>query len=182
MLLVQELESFCRARLMDVPEGVRNGQHPRALPDRLILILATGFGLGYLPIVPGTFGSLAGLPLAWGVHFLPVWGQILAAVLCFLIGVPVCDRGARLMGSKDPGAVVFDEIAAFAVLFIGTGLGLVSGAVGFVLFRVLDVLKPWPARRLEHLPGGWGIMADDCAAAIYAAGLLWFIHKTFGLW
>jgi len=154
----------------------------RSLSDRLILVLATGFGLGYIPFAPGTFGSLAGLPLAWGLHFLPVWGQVVAAVLCFAIGVPICDRGARLLGSKDPGAVVFDEIAAFAVLFLGTGFNLVSAAVGFVLFRLLDVTKPWPARRLEQLPGGLGIMADDCAAAVYAAAALWSIHRTFGLW
>ena len=168
--------------LMDASEGERNSQKPRSLPDRLILLLATGFGLGYLPFAPGAFGSLAGLPLALGLHFLPLWGQLVAAVVCFLVGIPICTAGARLLGSKDPGAVVFDEIAAFAVLFLGTGLNLVTLAVGFVLFRVLDVTKPWPARRLELLPGGLGIMADDFAAALYATGLLQLIHKSFGLW
>jgi phosphatidylglycerophosphatase A len=154
----------------------------RSFSDQLVLLPATGLGLGYVPFAPGTFGSLAGLPLAWGLHFLPVWGQILAAVACFLVGVPVCGRGARLLGSKDPGAVVFDEIAAFAVLFLGTRVNLVTMAAGFVLFRLLDVAKPWPARRLERLPGGLGIMADDFAAAVYAAAVLWLIHKAFGLW
>ncbi|MGE5193048.1 MAG: phosphatidylglycerophosphatase A [Deltaproteobacteria bacterium] len=144
--------------------------------------MATGFGLGYAPFAPGTFGSLAGLLLAWGLHFLPLWEQILAALLCFLIGIPICAAGARLLGAKDPGAVVFDEIAAFPVLFLGTGVNLVSAAVGFVLFRVLDVAKPWPARRLERLPGGLGIMADDFAAALYTAAALWLVHITYGLW
>ncbi len=168
-------------KLPDTPDnaGERN---PRSLSDRLILLLATGFGLGYVPFAPGTFGSLAGLPLAWGLQFLPVWGQILAAAICYAVGVPVCSRAARLLGEKDPGAVVFDEVAAFAVLFLGAGVNLVSAAVGFVLFRVLDVVKPWPARPLERLPGGLGIMADDFAAAVYAAGVLWLIHNTFGLW
>ena len=167
---------------MDAPGAQRKGENQRSLSDRLILLLATGFGLGYVPFAPGTFGSLAGLPLAWGLHFLPVWGQVLAAVSCFLVGIPICARGARRLGSKDPGAVVFDEIAAFAVLFIGAGCNLVSAVVGFVLFRLLDVIKPWPARRLERLPGGLGIMADDFAAAVYAAAALWFIHFMVGLW
>jgi phosphatidylglycerophosphatase A len=167
---------------MDAPAAEGEIGNRRTLLDRCVLFLATGFGLGYVPFAPGTFGSLIGLPLVWGLHFLPVWGQALAAATSFAIGVPICDRGARLLGSKDPGAVVFDEIAALAVLFLGAGLNLVSAAVGFVLFRLLDVTKPWPARRLERLPGGLGIMADDCAAALYAAAGLWLIHKTFGLW
>lgn len=150
-------------------------------PDRAILFLARGFGLGYAPVAPGTFGSLAGLPLAWGIQQLPGWGQPVLAPLLFLAGVPICAAGARLLDSKDPGGVVFDEIAAFSVLFIGVKVNLVSGGIGFVLFRLFDIVKPWPAGRLEKLPGGWGIMADDFAAALYAAIVLRFIDWQFTL-
>jgi phosphatidylglycerophosphatase A len=149
--------------------------------DRVVLILATGFGLGYSPFAPGTFGSLWGLPLAWGIHQFPEWAQILAPVLCFAVGVPICTRAARLFGLHDPGAVVFDEIAAFSVVFLGTRLNWQTATLGFVLFRVFDVWKPWPARWLERLPGGWGIMADDFAAALYAAAGLWLIDWQFPL-
>jgi phosphatidylglycerophosphatase A len=143
------------------------------MTDRALLLAATGFGLGYIRPAPGTFGSLAGLPLVWGIQQLSLpLAEPLAAALLFLIGIPICSAGARLLGAKDPGAVVFDEIAAFPVLFLGMPLNLATGAVGFVLFRVFDIVKPWPARRLEGLPGGLGIMADDFVAALYAAAAL----------
>lgn len=150
-------------------------QRGHGLADRLILLLATGCGLGYSATAPGTIGSLAGLLLAWGIQHLPMWGQITAAALCFLVGIPICGVAARLLGLKDPGAVVFDEMAAFPVLFLVNPIQVKTGIVGFVLFRVFDILKPWPVRQLEKLPGGLGIMADDLAAAVYAAAGLWCI-------
>jgi phosphatidylglycerophosphatase A len=149
--------------------------------ERLLLFVATGCGLGYAPLAPGTFGSLAGLPLAWGLYHLPLWGRCIAAVLLFVAGIPVCGVGARLLGLKDPGPVVFDEIAAFAVVFLLTPLNWLSAVIGFVLFRLFDILKPWPANRLERLPGGLGIMADDCAAGVYSAAVLWCIDRWFSL-
>jgi len=162
-------------------ETGEGGGNSRSLPARFMLVLATGCGLGYAPFAPGTFGSLAGLPLAWGLHHLPAWGQFAAAVLCFVVGIPICGIGARQLGMKDPGAVVFDEIASFAVVFLWTPFNLLTAALGFALFRVFDVLKPWPASRLERLPGGLGIMADDCAAALYAAAGLWLIDRWYPL-
>jgi phosphatidylglycerophosphatase A len=155
------------------PTGQEENRHPASLSDRLLLLIATGFGLGHAPFAPGTVGSLAGLPFAWGLEFLPLWGHILAAGLCFLIGIPICAAGARQLGVKDPGGVVFDEIAAFGVVFLVVPFNLLTAVPGFVLFRLFDVWKPWPARRLERLPGGLGIMADDFAAGLYAAASLW---------
>ena len=155
---------------------------PVSLADRLLLLVATGFGLGRAPVAPGTFGSLAGLPLAWGLSFLPLWGRVAGAIGCFLVGIPICGAGARLLNAKDPGAVVFDEIAAFAVVFVVAPFNLATAVAGFVLFRLFDVWKPWPARRLELLPGGLGIMADDFAAGLYAAASLSFAQWLIAGW
>ena len=101
----------------------------------------------------------------------------MAAAILFLVGIPICAAGARLLGTKDPGAVVFDEIAAFSVLFLFVPFTLWTAVAGFVLFRLFDIWKPWPARRLERLPGGLGIMADDFVAGFYASGCLWLLAR-----
>ena len=140
-----------------------------------MVLLATGFGIGYAPFAPGTFGSLLGLPLVWGIQQLPIWGQMAAPVVCFALGVPICGIAARRMGLKDPGAIVLDEIAAFSVVFLLVQISLVTAVLGFALFRLFDISKPWPVKPLEKLPGGLGIMADDFAAAVYAGGILLLI-------
>jgi phosphatidylglycerophosphatase A len=139
------------------------------------LALGTGLGLGMAPFAPGTFGSLLGPPLAWALEMagLPIWGKGLAAVVIFLIGVPICTRAAEHFGKKDPGQVVYDEIAAFPFLFIIIDVTLLSAVAGFVWFRIFDIAKPWPIKRFEQLPAGWGIMVDDLIAAVYAFVFLW---------
>ena len=148
---------------------------PRSWLDRIVLILATGFGTGLSPWAPGTVGSLPGLLLVWGSSRLfPLPGLLLIGVLCIAAGPPICTRAAKLLGTHDPGAVVYDEIAAFWIVFLpqlvmGQELtGPVLGA-GFVLIRVFDISKLWPVSRLEKLPDGTGIMADDLAAGAMAA-------------
>jgi phosphatidylglycerophosphatase A len=89
-------------------------------------------------------------------------------VAAFAPGALAASRVARDTGKKDPGLVVVDEVVGMWVTLVGLPFGAVTAAAGFVLFRIMDVAKPWPARDLEELPGGWGIMADDVAAGIYA--------------
>ena len=135
-------------------------------------LVATWLGSGYSPFAPGTAGSLVGVLL-----FLPLAGlawpvQLAATTALTLVGVLAAGRAARLVGRKDPGLVVVDEVAGQWITFLALPVTPVTALAGFLLFRVMDILKPWPARDLERLPGGFGIMADDVAAGIYAQLLL----------
>jgi phosphatidylglycerophosphatase A len=130
--------------------------------------LATGFGAGHSPVAPGTAGSLVGLILFWPLQLLPLWVQLVISLALFALGVRVATALAARVGRKDPGLVVVDEILGQWVSLLALPLVPWTAAAGFVLFRVMDVLKPWPARDLERLPKGLGIMADDVAAGIYA--------------
>jgi phosphatidylglycerophosphatase A len=146
---------------------------PRSTPlDVLATVVATGLGSGYAPVAPGTAGSLVGLALFWPVHNLPLAGQAAATVLVFALGVAAAGRVARRLGIEDPGLVVVDEVVGMWVSLLGLPLTGVTAVAGFVLFRVFDVFKPYPARDLERLPGGWGIMCDDVMAGVYANLLL----------
>jgi phosphatidylglycerophosphatase A len=151
---------------------------PAPRKHTLAVWLASGLGVGLSLPAPGTFGAIWGLPLAWAYHQLPgsVWPWV-AAVAMLLVGVPVCGRAAVDLDMKDPGPVVWDEFATVPLVFLlvplAGPLAVWIALLGFGLHRVFDITKPWPCHRLEQLPGGWGIMADDIAAALYAAVALW---------
>lgn len=134
----------------------------------LARLLATGFGSGYSPLAPGTAGSAVGLLLFWPLAALPVPWQIASCVGVFVLGAYASTRLARELGQKDPSLAVVDEIVGMWVTLVGLPFGPATALLGFLLFRLLDVVKPWPARDLERLPDGWGIMADDVAAGVYA--------------
>lgn len=146
-----------------------------SLHGRLCVWLATGFGLGFVTPAPGTFAGAWGLGLAAAVAQLPTMGgQIGVIVALALAAVAVCDVAARAMGSSgDPGAIVLDEIVALPIVFVGAPpLNWTLLLVGYLLFRICDITKPGLARSAERLPGGWGVVADDCVAALLAAMLL----------
>jgi phosphatidylglycerophosphatase A len=169
---------------------------------RFALLFATVCGLGYMPVAPGTFGSLVGVvlyalvglsfPLATarsaGAPTLTariewmVWTGLPLAVLVAGIGVWAARRTAIFSERKDPQFVVIDEVSGqFLAYFLAMStLGWKYLLLGLILFRVFDIWKPFPARQAESLPGGWGIMADDWVAGIYAAIGLWaaraFLH------
>jgi phosphatidylglycerophosphatase A len=140
----------------------------RRLTDFAARVVATAFGSGYSPIAPGTAGSAVGLLL-----FVPLarrdwpW-QLAAAAAVLLVGVVAAGRVAALVGVEDPGLVVVDEVVGQWVTLTALPFTPAVALAGFVLFRLMDVVKPWPARDLERLHGGWGIMADDVMAGIYA--------------
>lgn len=133
----------------------------------LALALATCFGVGYVPIAPGTFGSLLGL-LVWAV--LPqTWGaQGIAIVIVLVLGTVCGSIAERHFRATDPGPVVIDEVMGMLVTLFALPVGWGGAIAGFFVFRVLDVIKPFPANRFERLHGGVGVMADDFMAAVYA--------------
>lgn len=151
--------------------------------EMLALALATGWGIGFCPVMPGTVASLCGPPLVWSIErlHLPRGAVVGIFVAIVLLGIPVCSRAARSLGHHDPSEVVYDEIAAFTVVFCLVPVNLVTGVLGFLWFRLWDITKPWPIRRLERLPRGLGIMIDDLVAGIYAAVALWFTVRLIGL-
>lgn len=137
---------------------------------RLATVLATGLGVGFFSIAPGTVGTVWGLPLAWGLQHLSPPIEAALIIVFFLAAVPICTRAARHLGGlKDPGSIVLDEIVSLPIVFFLIPMtDWKIAAAGFVLHRIFDVTKPPPARQLERLPEGLGIMADDVAAAVYA--------------
>lgn len=133
------------------------------------ILVATLFGAGRAPLVPGTFGTLAAVPPALLLaRWLPAWGFALAAALLAALAIWTSGVAARAMALKDPRPVVIDEAAGLFVTLLYVPAVPVTVLSGFVLFRLMDVLKPPPARQAERLPGGWGIVVDDLVAGVYA--------------
>jgi phosphatidylglycerophosphatase A len=131
------------------------------------LTIATGLGVGYVRVAPGTFGSAAGL-LLWGVLPSMAAAHAAAIVVVFALGVWSGNIAERHFGATDPGPVVIDEVMGMLVTLFLLPVGWPGALAGFLLFRAFDVVKPYPADRLEHLHGGIGVMADDAMAAVYA--------------
>jgi phosphatidylglycerophosphatase A len=139
---------------------------------RLAKVLATWFGCGLVPFAPGTAGTLGGLPLYLLLRSSGPWVVLGVAALLAAVGVWAADHVIAETGEKDPQIVVIDEVVGVLVTLAPSAPTLTSLALGFVLFRVFDQLKPWPARALEDLPGGWGVVMDDVAAGVWGAGAL----------
>jgi phosphatidylglycerophosphatase A len=140
----------------------------------LAVWLATGFGVGFVPVAPGTFGSAWGLLAAWWLSSTAWWWQVLAIVLLAAAGIPLCSLAVRRLGrGHDPGCIVWDEIASVPITFFLVPCDRPAIlVVGFVLHRLFDISKLPPARQLERLPGGLGVMADDWAAGLYSSLVL----------
>ena len=144
----------------------------RKLVDRLASVVATGLGSGYSPVAPGTAGSAVGLLLFWPLRGLAWPWQLAAVAILSVVGALAAGRVAGKLGLEDPGLVVVDEVAGQWLTLVALPFTPVTALVGFLAFRAMDIMKPWPARDLERLHGGWGIMADDLAAGVYAHLLL----------
>jgi phosphatidylglycerophosphatase A len=135
---------------------------------RLGVFVATCGYIGYAPVAPGTFGSAAGLAVYYVIRSSgSIAVELGAIVVLFAIGVWSGNEAERHFGKVDPGPVVIDEVVGMLITVALLPVNLVGAIVGFLLFRVLDVFKPWPSGRFERLPGGLGVMADDGMAAVY---------------
>ena len=150
-----------RAHALSAPETER-----RSAPA-VALAVATALGAGYAPVAPGTFGSAVGLLVWFALPSSPVV-QAVAIVLIFVVGCWSGSHAERHFGRMDPGQVVIDEVAGMLVTLFLVPVGWVGAMAGFLLFRLADIVKPYPANRFERLPGGVGIMADDIMAGVYA--------------
>lgn len=137
---------------------------------RLSLFFATAGYVGYVPMAPGTAGSLVGLILLTMVrHWLGPTAELCVLVFVVIVGVWSSSLVEVYAGRKDPGCIVIDEVAGMLATMLWVPLNWPTAIMGFVAFRFFDITKPFPARSAESLAGGLGIMADDLVAAVYAA-------------
>jgi phosphatidylglycerophosphatase A len=152
----------------------------RARPRQPSDWVATWFGAGYLPKAPGTWGSLAALPPAWAIAItLGVPGLLAATVLAFGGGLWAASHYLRRTDESDPSAVVIDEVAGQWLTLLAAPPTVAGYALAFVLFRVFDIVKPWPIRMIERrIPGASGVMLDDIMAGIYAFSVLLLIRTV----
>jgi phosphatidylglycerophosphatase A len=142
---------------------------PRTFRSTLAVALASFGYVGFAPVAPGTVGSAAAIPLFLLLRWAgSAWIEIAACAVIIAAGAWSARLTEQALGVEDPGPVVIDEVAGMLIslLFLPGTWPVVLAA--FVAFRVFDIVKPWPAGRLEHVPGGWGVMADDVMAGIYA--------------
>ncbi|BBO26917.1 phosphatidylglycerophosphatase A [Alteromonas sp. I4] len=143
--------------------------------------LALGFGSGLIPFMPGTFGSLAALPLLIPFLYLPPITLLIAAVLASAIGIYLCGKTADDMQVHDHGSIVWDEVAGILLTFLWVPLSLWTVVAGFLLFRFFDIVKPWPIGPVDkYVSGGLGIMLDDIIAGLMACASLHAIMLMVG--
>ena len=143
-----------------------------------IHFFAFGFGSGLAPFAPGTFGTLAAVPLFYLMQsYLSLNFYLLTTAVICIIGVWVCDRSSHLLGVHDHSGIVWDEFAGYFITMIAAPKGWLWILLGFILFRLFDIWKPWPISYLDkHVSGGFGIMIDDIIAGLFALICLQTIH------
>lgn len=124
---------------------------------------------GFVPVAPGTAGSVAGLAIFWALRSAgSLWVEGAALAVICLVGAVVATRTEACYERTDPGVIVIDEVAGVLVTLFALPVGLWGTLLGFLLFRLFDITKPFPVRQAERIPAGWGVMADDIVAGLYA--------------
>ncbi|HFC97978.1 MAG TPA: phosphatidylglycerophosphatase A [Thermosulfurimonas dismutans] len=152
---------------------MKNPPRDSGIASTLAYLLSTSFGLGHVPWAPGTWGSAVGIFLYWGLAPASFWTQGVILLILSLLGVWSSGRTARRLGQKDPSRVIIDEVAGAYLALLGHPSSPGYLLAGFLLFRLLDIVKPWPVRQAEKLPSGWGIMGDDLVAGAITCLLLY---------
>lgn len=154
----------------------------RASMRRIATFIASGFGAGRVPRAPGTAGTLAAIPIFLAASYLSGVAYALLVVAMFFLGVVICGIAAQEMGRADPPQVVWDEIVGYLVTMFMAPVGWGWIVVGFLLFRLFDIWKPFPIRQLERRAGGgWGVMLDDVVAGVFAFLLLQLVARVIGV-
>ena len=149
--------------------------------DRTVLFLATGLSIGNIPFAPGTFGTLLGIPIAFGLAELGAVESIAGAAAFMPLAIWIAGRAEMILRKKDAPAVVIDEVAGILATLAGLPFTALNMAAGFALFRFFDIVKPFPARSIERtLAGGWGIVLDDVVAGVYSNLLLRLMAAVAG--
>jgi len=148
--------------------------------DEAVVFLATGFYIGKIPFAPGTFGTILGLPLCFFLAGLELPWAIGCTMLLIVLAVWIANDAEKILQKKDPGCIVIDEIAGMAVTLVGLPFNLTTALIGFIIFRILDISKPFPIRALDkRVAGGVGIVIDDVAAGIFTNLLLRLIMGIY---
>jgi phosphatidylglycerophosphatase A len=150
---------------------------------RLGVFIATCAHVGYAPVAPGTWGSAVGLLVYYVVRrqaSIPIELGVIAVIL--VIGLWSATEAEHHFGGIDPGPVVIDEVIGMLITLALHPVNVAGAVAGFFIFRVLDVIKPWPARRLELLPGGFGVVLDDVMAGVYGNLLIWGLVRLLPAW
>jgi len=131
--------------------------------------ISVGFGTGLMPKAPGTFGTIAAIPLYFAMSDLSLLSYLIITVLVTLVGIYLCAYTSKALGVHDHGGIVIDEIAGYLITMIAVPFDWLWMVVGFLLFRFFDILKPWPISWIDkHVQGGLGIMLDDVLAGVFA--------------
>lgn len=139
--------------------------------------VAFGFGSGAAPFAPGTFGTLAAIPFYLLLQYLPLGSYLLVLVVAFVVGCWLCEITSRDIGVHDHGGIVWDEFVGFWITMIAAPPGWLWIVIGFALFRLFDILKPWPIRWVDkQVHGGFGIMLDDVLAGLFALAALQLLY------
>ena len=150
--------------------------------ERALLFVATGFFIGTVPFAPGTFGSLIGLPVCFLLSRLNLLQSVIYILVFILVAIGIASAAEKILKQKDPGQIVIDEIAGLMVTFAGLPFNLKTALAGFIIFRVFDILKPFPIRILERrVGGGTGVVLDDVLAGVYGNLILRLVIYVTGI-
>lgn len=140
--------------------------------------VALGFGCGLSPIMPGTCGTIAAIPIYFILHYLPLKYYLLILAIMIIAGFIICDVVEKRLGVKDHPAIVWDEIVGYLTTMLAAPFSFFWVIGGFILFRIFDILKPWPINLVnKNMQGGLAVMLDDLAAGVYA----WIVLHIIGL-
>ena len=137
------------------------------MSDGAVKAVATFFGIGYLPYCPGTWASAAGVGLYFFLRSTSVIFYLGATVMLMVIGFLCCSRAEEIFRKKDSHYIIIDEVAAMVAVLFFVPQDMLSIGAAFIVFRIIDILKPYPIKKIEQLSGSWGIMIDDIVAGVY---------------